>query len=175
MKTQAWGWLAAGVLAAGLNAAYHDGGFDWAHRIADRVEKDSAVVLALASGRAERFLADERLVGHDEATLGGVDAALAQVQAKLADGEVGVARVEAMSARQEAQLARIQAVRARIEARIAARKVQCRVAPTMAPAAFVQVAVPRVCPRVRVNIPRIPRISVPAPVVHIETPGAGPV
>jgi len=175
MKTQAWGWLAAGVLAAGLNAVYHDGGFDWAHGIADRAEHDSAAVLALASGQAERFFAEARLAGHDEAGLSGVDAALAQVQAKVADGEGCLARVEAMSARQEAQLAQVQAVRARIEARVAARKAQCRVASVMAPAAFVQVAVPQVCPRVRVNIPRIPRISVPAPVVHVETVGAGPV
>ncbi len=47
--TQAWGWLTAGVLAAGLNASYHDGGLQWAHQVADRVEHGSAAVLALAS------------------------------------------------------------------------------------------------------------------------------
>jgi hypothetical protein len=35
--TQAWGWLAAGVLALGLNGIYHDGGAAWAHRAVGRV------------------------------------------------------------------------------------------------------------------------------------------
>ena len=60
--TQAWGWLAAGVLAAGLNAAYHDGGLEWAHRIADRVQHGSAAVVALAGGRADQFVAAGRAV-----------------------------------------------------------------------------------------------------------------
>src|SRR5579862_8961311 len=67
MKTnQAWGWLAAGVLAAGLNASYHDGGLQWAHRIADRVSDQSETVLALASGRASVFLAEARMIGAQE-------------------------------------------------------------------------------------------------------------
>ena len=60
--TQAWGWLAAGVLAAGLNAAYHDGGLEWAHRIADRVQHGSAAVVALAGGRADQFVAEAALL-----------------------------------------------------------------------------------------------------------------
>jgi len=171
--TQTWGWLAAGVLAAGLNAAYHDGGLVWAHRVADRFEHVSEAVLALASGSGDRFFTEVRLAGHDEA-FSGVDAALAQVQAKLADSEAGIARVDAMSARQQAQLARVQAVRARIEARIAARSARCRLAPAIAPAAFVRMAVPPVCPRVRVSFPPMPRAN-PAPVIHIENPGSGPV
>jgi len=35
--TQGWGWLAAGVLALGLNGFYQDGGAAWAHRIMDHV------------------------------------------------------------------------------------------------------------------------------------------
>jgi len=172
--TKAWGWLAAGVLAAGLNAAYHDGGLVWAHRVADRFEHVSEAVLALASGSGDRFFTEVRLAGgHDEAAFGGVDAALAQVQAKLADSEAGIARVDAMSARQQAQLARVQAVRARIEARIAARSARCRLAPAIAPAAFVRMPVLPACPRVRV-IPPMPRAN-PAQVIHLENPGSGPV
>lgn len=63
MKTnQAWGWLAAGVLAAGLNASYYDGGLQWVHRVADRVEHNSAAVVAEASGRADLFLAEARML-----------------------------------------------------------------------------------------------------------------
>jgi len=172
--TQAWGWLAAGVLAAGLNAAYHDGKLEWAHCVADRIGHASKSVLALASGRVGQFFAEVRLAGHDETAFSGVDAAMPQVQATVADSEAGLARAEAMSARREAQFARVQAVRARIEARVAARKVRCRVAPVIAPATFVQVAVPPLCPRVRVSVPQLPRIN-PAPVIHIENPGSGPV
>ena len=50
--TQAWGWLVAAVLAAGLNASYHDGGLQWAHQIADRVEQRSTV--ATGAGHRER-------------------------------------------------------------------------------------------------------------------------
>jgi len=172
--TQTWGWLAAGVLAAGLNAAYHDGGLEWAHRVADRIEQVSDAVMALASGSADRFVAEVRRAGHDDAAISGVDAAIAQVQAKLADGQAGIARVEVMSARQEAQLARVQAVRARMEARIAARAARCRVAPAIAPAAFMRVVVPPACPRVRVSIPPAPSVN-PVPAIHIEVSGSGPV
>src|ERR1700726_2509691 len=50
---QGWYWLAAGVMALGLNGVYHEGGAEWAHRFVNR----SAAVVALASGHAERFLA----------------------------------------------------------------------------------------------------------------------
>jgi len=183
--TQTWGWLAAGVLAAGMNATYHDGGLEWAHRAADQVAQNSAAVLALASGQTERFLAEAQLLtAQDEARSNPVSAVLAQVQARvgeeaLANVEAKVARcqaqsalVEVMSAREEAQLARIEVTRAKIEARLADR-VHVRVpANVVVPVA---VNVPAVCPRVRVNVPPMPRINVPAPVIHVETPGAGPV
>jgi len=172
--TQAWGCLAAGVLAAGLNAAYHDGGLQWVHRVTDRVEQNSTGVLALASGQAERFLAEARLLtAHPEAASVSVrsvfsevkarvgDETLSNVEARVARCQAQSARVEAMSAREEARLARIEAIRAKIEARLAAR--------VLVPVA---VTVP-VCPRV--HIPRLPRINVPAPVVRSEMPGSGPV
>lgn len=64
MKTQAWGWLAAAALAAGLNASYHDGGMQWLHHAVDQVEHSSAAVLALADGHADQFLAEARLVSN---------------------------------------------------------------------------------------------------------------
>ncbi|MGB8113306.1 MAG: hypothetical protein WCF22_06015, partial [Candidatus Sulfotelmatobacter sp.] len=64
-STQAWGWLTAGVLGLGLNGIYHDGGAAWIHRcveqIASRIEARTGPVLALASGRAEWFLAKAQI------------------------------------------------------------------------------------------------------------------
>ena len=47
---KAWYWLAAGVLALGLNGAYQDGQFGWVHGIADR----STEIVERASMRGAR-------------------------------------------------------------------------------------------------------------------------
>ncbi len=64
-STQAWGWLAAGVLALGLNGIYQDGGAAWAHRRSDRPDRRSSsrteAVLALAAGRADWFVAKSEM------------------------------------------------------------------------------------------------------------------
>ncbi len=82
-----------------------------------------------------------------------------------------MARMEAMSARQEEALARVEANRARIEARVARLR--------LAPVAFNTVEMPMVaCPRVRVNVlrvPRVPMVRIPAPVMQVETAGGGPI
>jgi len=184
MKTQAWGWLAAAVMAAGLNASYHDGGLEWAHRVADRVGYNSAAVLALASGRADQFLADAQLVRASEETASCRWATtLARVQNRVARTENGFAHVQAMSAREEAQLARLEANRARIEAQVAAQTARIRI-PAVAfnPVVYSvsdmnlpDIKIPAVCPRVRVNIPRLPMVRIPAPVVHVLTFGSGPI
>jgi len=174
---QAWGWLAAGVLAAGLNANYYDGGFQWAHRIADRVEQNSATVLSLASGQTDHFLTEARMLSarHNSASC-PLSATLGRAQTQIARAQAGFDRFEAMSDRQEAQLARLQANRARRKAEIAVNPVQVR----MVMAAFApmlrSIPSPAVCPRVRVNIPQLPMMKLPPmPVVHIETASAGPV
>jgi hypothetical protein len=179
---QAWGWLAAGVLAAGLNASYHDGRLGWMHQAVEQVEHNTRAVLALASGHADQFLTEARLVTASEETVPLLRAplaqgshcrwatALARVQTRVARTETGFARVEVMSAREEAALARLEANRARIEAEAARFRVPA--------VAFSSVAfkTPVVCPQVRVNIPRLPMIKLPEiPKIHIETPGAGPV
>jgi hypothetical protein len=180
--TEAWGWLAIGVLAAGLNASYHNGGLQWAHEIADRAEHNSAAVLALASGNADQFLAEARtLTTGTEAASCRLSNTMSRVQSGIAHSERGVDRFEAMSARQQAQLERVEASRerieARIEAKIAARTTHLRIASAaFAPLALQSIPAPVVCPRVRVNVPRIPVIKVPTlPVIHIETASAGPV
>ena len=56
--TQAWAWLAAGVLALGLNGFYQDGGAAWAHRIVDgaieQVASRSGTLVDLASAAHTR-------------------------------------------------------------------------------------------------------------------------
>jgi hypothetical protein len=173
--TQGWGWLAAGVLALGLNGFYQDGGLARVHRIVDaaieRVADRPGSLVDLASERVERFVQNADLVvARDETASCRLAAAVARFQGKIARTESGMATIEAMSARQEAALARVEAERARIEARVARVR--------MMPVAFNTLEIPTVaCPRVRVNVPRVrvPRVSViPAPVVRVET-GGGPI
>jgi hypothetical protein len=169
MKTQAWGWLATAVLAAGLNSSYHNGGLEWAHRAADRVQHNTNAVLALATGNADRFLAEAQLASARTSTSCPVSAALAAVRRSIAPIQSEQERFDAMTAREEAALARMEANRARMEAQIARLN--------MANFNPVVVRAPRVvCPRVRVSIPRMPVMKMPsAHVVHVEYSGAGPV
>ena len=66
----------------------------------------------------------------------------------------------------------LDADRVRMEARIEAQAARIRVATV----AFRPIRInPVVCPRVRVNVPRVPMVRIPAPVVHVEMLGTGPV
>jgi hypothetical protein len=169
MKTQgiAMGWLVAGVLAAGLNAMYHDGGFEWAHRLADQAQRESAAVLAYASDRADQFLSEAQFrTARHETSSCRFATAFARLQTNAVRFE-NLPDLETLTAREEAQLSRMEAQRACIEARLA--QVQAM------SASFNRVRVPVVCPRVRVNVPvvRIPEIH--APEIHISSSGTGPV
>ncbi|SRR6266567_2415387 len=179
--TQAWGWLSAGVLAAGMNASYHNGGLQWAHEIADRVEHHSAAVLALASGNASQFLSEAQMLSvRHEPTSCPLSTTLARVQSKIARSQAGRDEFEMMSAREEAQLTRLEASRARLEARVqarvAAQTAHLRLASVaFAPVSLKAIQVPVVCPRIHVNVPQIPVMKMRvAPEIHIEPP-AGPV
>ena len=175
--TQAWGWLTAAVLAAGLNASYHDGGLQWAHQVAERVEHGSAAVLALASGRADQFLTEARLLTARDETASCPWATMRdRVQSRIDQSMIDRSQAgwDVMSAREEAQLGRLEANRARMEARIAAQTAHVRIAMAdFDPLAFKAIPAPVVCPRIRVNVPRVPMIK--APVIHIGTTSAGPV
>lgn len=59
--TPVWRWLAAGVLALGLNGWYQDGGAPWAHVLVQQVDQRTVVVLELVKDRADRFWAEARL------------------------------------------------------------------------------------------------------------------
>jgi len=169
MRIQAWGWLATALLAAALNSSYHNGGLEWAHRIAGQVEHNTNAVLALATGRADQFLAEAQIISAHPTASCPLSAVLAKVQRSVAASRTNVDRFEAMSDREQAQFDRLEANRARLEARLS----RLRVA-TFNP---VEIHMQRiVCPRVRVNLPRIPHIKVPSvPVVNVEYTGPGPV
>lgn len=172
--TQAWAWLTAGVLALGLNGFYHDGGAAWGHRVAGRLAEQSEAVAELASARVDGFLGTANsVVARNETASCRLAAAMALFENKFARTQTTMAHLEEISARQEAAVARVEASRARIETRLARVR--------MAPVAFDSMTGPVViCPRVQVSVPRIeipkmPVIHIPAPVVRVDLPGNGPV
>ena len=172
---QGWYWLAAGVLALGLNGVYHDGGAEWAHRLVNR----SAAVVALASGNSERFLASAR----EQTVLCRVATEMARFRTKMARTQTGFTHFDAMTAQQEAGLARLEANRAQFEAGRARMEAQVArwdfASASFGPefgAAFgpKRIKLPVICPRLGVNIPRT-LVRVPAPTVRVETLSAGPI
>jgi hypothetical protein len=198
--TQAWGWLVAGVLAAGLNASYHDGGLQWVHQVAEQIsdrfseaEYHSSAVLEMASGRAGHFVSEARtLTASNEAASCPWATAMARVRTRVARSQyvfdrAGFDRLEAGADRQKAQLARFEADRARVEVQMArigsqieAQTAHLRISTaritteTFAPVDFKLVTAPVVCSRIRVRVPRLPKIRIPAPAIDIET-GTGPI
>jgi hypothetical protein len=165
---QAWVWLTAGVLALGLNGIYHDGGAACVARSLNRVlapiVSRSGAVLALATGRADWFLAKADVAAAREETAScRLATAMARWRTKRARRESGWARPEQMSADRETQLARFEADRARIQAQIEARiesRIDARMEAQLAqvrilPASFQTLKIPNVCPRVRVSVPRV--------------------
>lgn len=177
---QGWYWLAAGVMAMGLNGVYHDGGAEWAHRIVNR----SAAVVALASGHSERFLGSTQAFSGREQTLAcRVATAVARFQTKMARTQTGFAHFDAMTAQREAQLARLEEQRARFEAgraRLEAQVARLELVSDSFGPEFAevfgpeQIKIPVMCPRVRMNIPRT-FVRVPAPTVRVERLSAGPI
>ena len=160
----------AAVLAAGLNASYHDGGLQWAHEVVDRVSYHAGAVMALATGHADQFLSEARgLTARSETRSCPLAAALARVEGRMDAPQAEFAQFEVMSARERAALARLEANRARIEVEVASMRIPAMALnPVVVPSPKVSI-----CPRVRVNVPRV---RIPAmKVVHVEMPGTGPV
>ena len=205
MKTQAWGWLTAAVLAAGLNASYHDGGLHWAHRIASRVERNASAVsavLALATGRADQFLTEARVTGEQtQKAACPLTAALTRVVPANAQSEKAWSDawskawsdddspMQSWSANSWSQentdriQARVQAWTDRHQAelnRVQARQVrlQTRLAHMQIPAVAINpvvVHVPNMDVCPRINV-KVPEIpQVKIPVIHVDAPGLGPI
>src|SRR5580698_2432736 len=127
MKTQALGWMAAGVLALSVNGVYQDGGARWVHRAVERATLETTGVLALATGRADRFLTEARLLTErDETASCRLGTALARMQTHVARSATQVSRMETLSAQEETQLARFEANQARMEAQVAAKVARLR-------------------------------------------------
>lgn len=61
--TAAWKWLAAGVLALGLNCWYHAGGAQWAHVAIGNIATRTEAVLDVAKSRAHRLLGEAHRLG----------------------------------------------------------------------------------------------------------------
>lgn len=198
MKTQAWAWLTAGVVALGLNGFYHDGGAAWAHRIAERISDRSDFVVQRVSERADQFVAEVRMAAvRDEMASCPLATALAAFHSRVARtgfaqnqtrfAQAKIASFDRMTAREVVQAARLEASQSRAEARAAAQieaRVDAQVARMhFAPAAFERVVMDRavfdpvkirvVCPRVRVNVPavRVPVVNIPRiPMIRIPAP-----
>jgi hypothetical protein len=145
------------------------------HEIVDRVGHNTGAVLALATGRADQFLTEARMLNVERrGSQCPLTEAMAQVQSSVDQSQSAFDGFQAMSDREQAQLARLEANRARIEAHVQARLARVHFGEANFNPVVVQV--PKIiCPRVRVHIPSMPRIKVPAPTVHVEYSGPGPV
>jgi len=156
-STQAWGWLTAGVLALGLNGIYQDGGAAWAHRAVDQVvgkiAERTGPVLALASGDADAFLAETKAIATDEIMPSHLGPMVARLESRASGMQSGYTRIQAAAARQEAQFARQEAEMARLEANRA--RIEARMVSLHLPDVKVDVKIPAICPRVRVNVPQV--------------------
>ncbi|MGA9980638.1 MAG: hypothetical protein WBQ08_18600 [Candidatus Sulfotelmatobacter sp.] len=189
MKTQAWAWLTAGVMALGLNGFYHDGGAPWAHRIAERVSDRSDFVVQRISEGTDQLLAEVRTAaGREETASCRLSTALAEFQTRIARTQTGfaqtrftqtkIAQLDRMTAREEAQAARLEARQAQVAAQAEARADAQVARLRFAPAVFERIVIDPVkirvaCPRVRVNVPvvRIPVVNIPRlPVIRIPAP-----
>jgi hypothetical protein len=178
-RNQAWGWLVAAVMAAGLNASYHNGDLQWVHRVAEQAKHRTVAVLALASGRADLFLAQAQVLAAHEQADSRLAVAMTPVQAETANSEASAGRVEALAACKELQRARMEIQKARLQARIDANVAHFQVtraklnrAFNPMPVAFNPMKAPA-CPRIRVVIPQIPGMRMPA--IHVNTASADPV
>jgi hypothetical protein len=173
MKAQAFGWLAAAVLAAGLNSTYHNGGLEWVHRVADRVSYNTTAVLALATGNADRLYSQARVarVG-EESSPCRLSLAMARVDNAIPRSNAAFAHFDRFSDRQQAQLDRVSARSAQMEAQL----VRLDIPEVAVTPVVVRVPDVHVCPRVRVNVSSAAEVKAPVvPQIHIEMPSADPI
>lgn len=100
-----WYWLAAGVLALGLNGAYQDGQLGWVHCLADR----AAALVEQASERSLHLVTTSELMfGQSPETLGRTQAAFRKLQSKMAARQVAQAQRQIALAQARQQIAQAQ-------------------------------------------------------------------
>jgi hypothetical protein len=100
-----WYWLAAGVLALGLNGAYQDGQLGWVHCLANR----ATTVIERFSQRSLHTLAmAEWMLGRTPETVGRTEAAFQQMQSKMVAERVAQAQREIAMAQARQQIVQAQ-------------------------------------------------------------------
>ena len=98
---KAWYWLAAGVLALGLNGAYQDGQIDWAHCLAGR----AASLFQRVSDQGLRAITmAEVILGRNPGSFGRTQAVLQRVESKLVCQRVAMAQRQIAMAQVRRQL-----------------------------------------------------------------------
>ena len=174
-STKAWYWVAAGVLALGLNGEYQHGGLQWAHRAVNR-GRDFAACVQL---RSHRYLAMAKLMfGADPSPEVPTEFAMARVQEKM-DGvqekfehkRIRIENVEQIDEKIQPAMMRAQMAmeRAQIKIDTAQMKAEMRahraayLCPRMQKMTF---TVPDV-PNVKVPRVNIPRVDIPKIVVRV--------
>ena len=165
----AWYWLAAGVLALGLNGYYQDGGLTGLHRLTTcartrvaeaRMQFSQMATLAEVSMADHARLRCERSAPAPSAVVAVSTSVPPQVQARLADLQTRLETVE--TARLEARVERLQQVMARREMRRAQVELQNGRIAVITDQGQVQVALPPL-PHVEVIVP-------PGPLVDVNDP-----
>jgi hypothetical protein len=171
-SAQGWYWLAAGVLALGLNGVYHDGGANCAREAVNRFLNRSEMYAELIPGRAQQV--SQEMIGKLRLARAGNHASSCRLatatarQTRLAN--VVLARTQAKFDRMQAMADQRTAALDRVEAQVARLDFE----PAMVEATSVRGICPRArvaVPSIQVNVPaiRVPEITVPA--VHINTLG----
>lgn len=174
---KAWYWLAAGVLALGLNGAYQNGEFQWAHRLACHAES----FVDRGSEEALRLVAAaEVMLGRSPESLGRTEAALKKLQMRIACKRVEMARRDVdmaqvqrdlAAARIDQQMAMVQASMDRVRMITIERTGRVRNCPELS-RLIVMPNIPRVdlsnLPEVRIPeipaIPAAPRVKANGPI-----------
>jgi hypothetical protein len=97
-----WYWLAAGVLALGLNGAYQDGQLGFVHCLADR----ATAFVEQASGRGLRAVTmAELMLGRSPETFGRTEATFQKLQSKMVAQRVAQAQRQIAMAQARQQVA----------------------------------------------------------------------
>lgn len=191
---KAWYWLAAGVLALGINGAYQDGEFQWAHRIADR----SAVMVQQVRNEGCRLVAiAETFLGRDSSGFERAQDQLARVQDRLSHRQMERMQRQMEMAQYQVERAQRMVVMQQDEPCSHSHRFMVQVPEVNVPAVNVRAFVPNVnvpavtvpavtipavqIPEIRVPQVTIPRIDVPTvripavkiPPVHVQVGNDG--
>lgn len=114
-SNKAWYWLAAGVLALGVNGAYQDGELHWVHRLtchaASLVERASEEGLRMLATAEVALGRNPEALARTEATLQKLQMRIACKRIEMTRREVDMAQVQRdlAAARIDEQVAKVQA------------------------------------------------------------------